>query len=240
MGAVRMKNTSVVLLPVLGVAFAGYAEAAKPKKRTRNANRVGAYGVGVIGQTNYTSGTSEEEEGLIITLQNAAPSRNVVASSETKDLGYQAAFGYRFNRYFAAELSLVQLGELSSTARGELDFGTGFVPTSITLAFSAGGPLISAIGVLPINDRFELFGRVGYLFTSAERELRSRIDGENGGFGSAKGDSQDVVYGAGAAFHFNQIYSLRLEYQQLGEIGEDGRSGTEDANVIGLGLVVRF
>ena len=37
-----MKRVTVVLLVAISVAFAGFAEAAKPKKRTRNANRVGA------------------------------------------------------------------------------------------------------------------------------------------------------------------------------------------------------
>jgi opacity protein-like surface antigen len=240
-GAVYMKNTCIVLLAVLGVAFAGFAEAAKPRKRTRNANRIGAYGIGFIGQANYSSDVTEEEQGLLEALsQQGVPFQNLAASSETKDIGYQATFGYRFNRYFAAELGLVQVGEMSSTARGDLDFGGGFVPTSLSLSFSAGGPMVSAIGILPINDKFEVFGRLGYLFTSSEREIRSRVDGENLGFGSSKGDSQDVVYGAGASYHFNQVYSLRLEYQQLDGLGEEERSGTEDASIIGLGFVVRF
>jgi opacity protein-like surface antigen len=236
-----MKKVTVVLLAVIAVAFAGFAEAAKPKKRTRNANRVGAYGVGFVGQSNYTSDQSQNEQDLLNTLINTGnPTQNLSASTEDTDIGYNATFGYRFNRYFAAELGLAQFGSVESTAKGELDFGAGFVPTSLKLAFSAGGPMMSAIGILPINDRLELFARVGYLFTSSERELTSNVDGESGGFGSAKGDSQDMVLGVGGAFHFNQVYSLRIEYQQLDELGQDDRSGLEDLNVIGVGFVVRF
>jgi opacity protein-like surface antigen len=236
-----MNKTPVVLLTVLAVAFSAYAEAAKPRKRTRNANRVGPYGVGAIGFTRYTSDVSEEEDSLLDTLNNqGVPTRNLETSSETNDIGYQATFGYRFNRYVAAELSLVQVGELSSTARGELDFGTGFLPTSLTLTFSAGGPLMSVIGIVPVNDKFEFYGRAGYLFTSSEREISSRVGDEGGNFGGAKGDSQDVVLGAGATYHFNQVYSMRLEYMLFNEIGDEQRSGTEDANTIALGLVVRF
>jgi opacity protein-like surface antigen len=236
-----MKKITVILLVVVGVAFAGYAEAAKPKKRSRNANRVGAYGVGFIGQSNFTSDQTRNEQDLIDTLENTGnPTQNVSASTEDTDIGYNATFGYRFNRYIAAELGLAQFGEVKSTARGELDFGNGFVPTSVSLTFSAGGPMMSVIGILPINDKLELFGRLGYLFTSSERELTSSVDGQTGGFGSAKGDSQDVVLGAGAAFHFNQVYSLRFEYMQLDELGQDSRSGLEDLNVIGVGFLVRF
>ena len=236
-----MKKVAVVLLVALGVAFAGFAEAAKPKKRTRNANRVGPYGVGFVGQSHYTSDQSQNEQDLLDTLINTGePTRNLSASTEDTDIGYNATFGFRFNRYFAAELGLAQFGSVESTAKGELDFGGGFVPTSLKLSFSAGGPMISAVGFLPLNDKFELFARVGYLFTSSERELTSNVDGQSGGFGSAKGDSQDLVLGVGAAFNFNQVYSVRLEYQKLDELGQDERTGLEDLNVIGLGVVVRF
>ena len=66
------------------------------------------------------------------------------------------------------------------------------------------------------------------------------MDGHRGAFGSAKGDSQDLVLGLGASFHFNQIYSVRVEYLKLDELGQDDRSGLEDLNVFGLGVVVRF
>ncbi len=233
-----MKKT-VVLLSVLGLVLAAVAEAA-PKKRTRNANRVGPYGVGLVGYSDFSSDTSEEEQILVEALEGqGVPFQDVTASTKTNDVGYQATFGYRFNRYMAAELGLVQIGELSSKGSGDLDFGEGFVPVDLSLTFSAGGPMFSFIGILPINESFEAYGRLGYLFTSTEREIRSRVDGQSGGFGAAKGDSQDVVYGVGMAYHFNQIYSLRLEYQQYGEIGDD-TTGTEDVSVIGLGLVVRF
>ena len=236
-----MKKVAVVLLVVVGVAFAGFAEAAKPKKRTRNANRVGPYGVGFVGQSNYTSDQSQNEQDLLDTLINTGnPTQNLSSSTEDTDIGYNATFGYRFNRYFSAELGLAQFGSVESTAKGDLDFGDGFVPTSLTLSFSAGGPMISAIGYLPIGEKFELFGRVGYLFTSSERELTSNVDGQSGGFGSAKGDSQDMVLGVGGTFHFSQVYSVRFEYQQLDELGQDERTGLEDLYVIGVGVVVRF
>ena len=59
------------------------------------------------------------------------------------------------------------------------------------------------------------------------------------GFGSIKGDSQDLVLGAGAAYNVNQMYAMRLEYQKL-KLGEASNTGEEDLNVVSLGLVVRF
>ena len=236
-----MKKISVVLLVVFSILFAGFAEAAKPKKRTRNANRIGAYGGALVGYSMYSGDQSGFEEALRETLENAnADIRNLSSSTEDSDIGYQAMFGFRFTRYFAAEIGLAQFGTLSSTAKAELDFGDGFVPASVMLEFQAGGPIFSAVGILPIGDKFELFGRLGYLFTSAEREFTARVDGESGGFGSAKGDSQDPVYGIGFAWNINQVYSIRGEFQKLDSLGEANRSGEEDLTVVGLGLIVRF
>jgi opacity protein-like surface antigen len=236
-----MKKTPVVVLAVLAVAFSAYAEAAKPRKRSRNADRIGPYAVGFAGQTTYTS-DGTEDEGLateILLSFDSSDERNLSSSTDDSGLGYQAAFGYRFNRHLAAELTLLQLGEMVSTARGELDFGTGFQPSSTELAFKAGGPMVSALGILPISDRLEFFGRVGYLFASSRRELRARIGDERGNLGSGRGNSQDLILGAGFSVHFGQVYSLRVEYLRMGEVG-DGDSGSEEANMIGAGLVVRF
>lgn len=236
-----MKNISVVLLAVFSLAFAGYAEAAKPKKRTRNANRIGAYGVGFAGQSHYTNDQAANQQELVDFLNGTGnPIRNLSAETEPKDLGYAATFGYRFTRYFSAEIGLAQYGSLTSKARADMDFGGGFVPVGITLEFTAGGPVISGIGILPLNDHFELFGRAGYIFASTEREFITRADGRTGAFGSAKSDSQNLVLGIGAAYHFNQVYSARFEYQRIDALGQQDGSGEEDLDVLGLGVVVRF
>lgn len=238
-----MKNISVILLAALAITCAGFSEAATPKKRTRNASRIGPYGGALIGYSDYTGDQSENEQELVDIIENTGnPFQNLTSGTENTDIGYQALFGYRFLRYFSAELGLAQFGEIKSTASADMDFGDGegFVPASLALTFAAGGPMISAIGYLPLGDKFELFGRLGYLFTSSERELSSRVDGQAGTFGSAKGDSQDVVYGVGFSWHINQVYSIRIEYQQLDQLGQENRTGAEDVTVMGAGLIVRF
>lgn len=235
-----MKSISVVLLSVVAIAFAGVADAA-PRKRTRNADRIGPYGMGAIGQSSWTSDQTFAEQFLVDSFETAgAPVQDISVSTEDNDLGYNATFGYRFTRNLAVELGLVQFGSVESTGNADMDFGDGFVPVTLKFGFSAGGPMISALGILPLNDKFEFYGRLGYLFTSSEREFSSRIDGRSGGTGSSRGDSQDMVLGAGAAYHFNQAYSARLEYLKLDELGDPDRSGEEDLDVISLGIVVRF
>ena len=236
-----MKKVSIIVVAAFGLMLAGYAEAAKPKKRTRNQNRVGAYGGLLVGNSKYSVDAAEEEADLLAFVQDTgAPTRNLSTSTEDSDIGYTAAFGYRFNRYLAAELGLAQYGEAASNVRGEIDQGDGFVPVNVKISFAVGGPLFSVVGILPLGDKFELYGRAGMLFASAERELSARVDGQNAGIGSAKGDSTEVVLGAGVAYHINQIYSVRLEHQRLSDVGQEDRSGTEDVDYTALGFIVRF
>ena len=238
-----MKKIPVIVLVVLGATIAGLAQA-DTRKRTRNQNRVGPYAAVLIGMTKYTEDHSVNEGQLLDVLtNNDIPFQNVSASTDDSDIGFQAAFGYRFNRYLAGELALAQFGSLASSAHGELDFpgdGTGFVPADLKLSFKVGGPVFSAIGILPVSDKFEVYARVGFLFASSERKFTSSVNGQSGVSGSAKGDSQNPVYGVGATWNINQAYSIRAEYQMLSNIGQSSRSGTEDLNVLNLGMLMRF
>jgi hypothetical protein len=235
-----MKNVSVIVLVVFGLLFAAYAEAAKPgKRRTRNANRVGPYAGALIGMNHYTgdqSGAESDLENSFVGL----PTQNLGIGTDEKDVGYAAQFGYRFNRYVAAEFALAQFGDLHSSARADVDLGNGFVPVGIDLNFHTGGPQLSVIGILPLNDKFEIYGRVGALFASSEREFIIKVDGDTSSFGTSKGESTEIVLGVGAAWHINQMFSIRAQFEKLDKVGEPDRTGTEDISSASLGLIVRF
>jgi hypothetical protein len=239
-----MKKSLVIVLAGLSLLFAGYAEAAKPKKRSRSASRIGAYGGALIGQTTYSANGAEAiAADLEDTLNDVGvANQNLTSGVEDTDIGYQAMFGYRFHRYFAAEFGLAQFGSMDVTASADVDFddGEGFVPTRLKVSYAVGGPMLSVVGILPLHDKFELFGRLGYLFASTRQEFSASIDGQNAGSGNVKGDSQDPVYGVGFSFHINQVYSIRGEYQQIDSVGQPSRTGEEDLKVFGVGVIVRF
>jgi len=234
-----MKNVSVIVLVVVGLLFAAYAEAAKPKRRSRNANRVGPYAGALIGNATYTGDRAQDEADLEDTFAGI-PTQDLTIGTDDKDLGYQAAFGYRFNRYLAAEFELVQYGELNTGARANADLGDGFVPVSIDLNFHTGGPQIAVLGILPIGEKFELFAKAGVLFASSEREFVVKVEGDTSSFGSVKGDSTNGVFGVGGSWNINQMYSIRAQYERVDNVGEKGRTLTEDITIASIGLIVRF
>ena len=235
-----MKKISVIVLVVIGLMFSAYAEAAKPaKRRTRNANRVGPYAGALIGMNTYTGDQSAAEADLESSF-NGVPTQNLAIGTDEKDVGYAAQFGYRFNRYVAAEFALAQYGDLTSTSRADVDLGSGFTPASINLGFHTGGPMMSAIGILPLNDKFEFYARVGALFASSERSFVIKVNGDTTSFGSSKGESTEIVYGAGAAWHVNQMFSIRAQFEKLDKVGDPTKTGTEDISSASIGLIVRF
>jgi hypothetical protein len=78
------------------------------------------------------------------------------------------------------------------------------------------------------------------LFASSEREFIIKVDGDTSSFGSSKGQSTEVGFGIGAAWHINQMFSIRGQYEKLDKVGDPDRTGTEDITTASLGLIVRF
>lgn len=238
-----MKKVSVIVLVIVGLMFAGYAEAAKPKKRTRNANRIGPYAGFIVGQTSFNSNHDADEEFVFSTFDDPDDVvENLTISTDDSDIGYQAVFGYRFMRYMAAELGLAQFGDLTTTGRADVLYQgeTEFLPVNVKYNTAIGGPVLSGIGILPLNDKFEFYGRVGILFASTKIEAVQRVDGQVAGFGTARGNSTEVVLGAGFSWHINQVYSIRAEVQKIDGIGEENRTSKEDLMLSTLAFIVRF
>jgi len=230
-----MKLSPLMVFLSLSLAFAGVASAAPKKPPAYNQNRLGPYAVGMVGMTSYTSDQSFSEEILLDFMTQGAPSQNLEVSTDDSDIGFHAQFGYRFHRYFAAEFGLLQFGDLTTKASGDVDFEDvgNFESTTGTLKFHPNGFLFSALGLLPLGEKFEAFGRVGYLFTNGEREVRIKVEGETVAAGSFTDDTQELVYGIGLGFNVNQVYTVRAEYQ-FTDVAD------EELNFLSLGLQVRF
>jgi hypothetical protein len=93
------------------------------------------------------------------------------------------------------------------------------------------------IGRLPINDRFQLLGRLGY--GSTEIEVEANFVGI--GQASASDDVGGFRYGVGALLNFTPEYGLRADITRI-EMDESD-SGIEvdgGVNVYSLGMFLKF
>ena len=154
--------------------------------------------------------------------------------SDTKDTGYRAFGGYQLHKYIAIEAAYVDLGRFG--------FRTDVTPRgSLTGSTRIDGFELSAVGTLPLGERFGLFARVGALAA----ETRTSYTGGGSietliGGDSQKRRSTELVYGAGAMFNINKNLSVRGEWSRYEKLGNVFTGGRTDANLYSLGLVYRF
>ncbi|MEJ0024135.1 MAG: porin family protein [Alphaproteobacteria bacterium] len=111
---------------------------------------------------------------------------------------------------------------------GEATFGVdddtttvGGVPVKVDLNHQYG---VYGVGFVPLNDKFDLFGRVGYATIDAK--------GRSGPI-TAGIDDDGVAFGGGAQYNFTPRFGVRAEYTRLE--GQD-----DSANAWGLSGNVKF
>ena len=178
----------------------------------------------------------EEEIGYIADWHNAS------SKLDDSDTVYSFFVGYRFIPYLAAEVAWLELGEAAYKSSGELyifdpmDKWLLLGEAEPKLTWSGSGAVLSALGIWPVSEQWELFGRVGVLF--ADTELKFAIDGEK--IGSESESSTEFVWGLGVDFIFMDNFAARLEYQMIPDLGDKNTTGEADVDLITLGLIYKF
>ena len=138
-------------------------------------------------------------------------------SCDNKDSAWKIFGGFQFNRHFALELGYADLGE--ATARDGALFAT-----DETAAFE-----VVALGMLPIGDRFAIFGKAG--FFAGELERTSNNPGEPTGTNT----QTDFTFGLGVRFDVTHNIGVRAEWQRYIDLGE-----ITDVDLISIGVQFRF
>ncbi len=135
------------------------------------------------------------------------------------DTGFKVFGGYRPNKYLALEGAIVFLGE--------------FGPAN---AFSKDGLSLEFVGILPIGQRFELFGKLGLFFWEITADVLCTPFGS--GFVCAEDadvdDGTDATYGVGFQTHFTGRWGGRLEWQRFTDVG------TDDVDLLSVNVIYGF
>lgn len=164
---------------------------------------------------------------------------DVTSSLDDSDTGFGLAGGFQVNEHFAAELAYVDLGDLSYVASGTFTDGVSDLASEFDLSQTASGPVFSVLGILPIGERFSVFGRVGLALMNVEADLRVTIDGE-AATDSVSTQRSNGVYGIGGEFSFNERFAVRLEWDRYADVGSEDLTGDVDIDFISLGLRYNF
>lgn len=123
--------------------------------------------------------------------------------------------GYKFMKYLGVELEYIDAGDAEDSYRYEE--GKYFAEADVTIGVS--GFNASAVGILPLGEKFNVFGKLGFIMWDADSEL----DGDTNlpefeGFDldeRGTDDGTDLSWGIGAGFDFTENFGVRLEYQSF-------------------------
>ena len=140
----------------------------------------GVYVTAALGQSRVDFGENEFNAGLGSLGINVTSSR-----VDENDTSYGLNLGYAFNPYLAIELGYVDLGRVSY--RGTSNLG------ALALDIESHGWSASAVGSLPLNEQFSVFGRVG--------GVNAKVDVSGPG-GALSDRSWGALYGVGLDYAF--------------------------------------
>jgi OOP family OmpA-OmpF porin len=176
-----------------------------------------------------------------------------------------AQVGYRFNKWVAAEIGYVDLGEFLYNLTGAISGDYAFVcddcgedgdPALVTVPLNGGfergtqltsaGVTASVLGMLPVGQRFDFHVRGGIYYADTRVTNRLRyIDAvdQEGVFNllhrRVDASQTELFGGLGAAWNINESFTLRVEYQKFFDVGDDEKAGETDVDVLNVAVLFK-
>jgi OOP family OmpA-OmpF porin len=212
-----MKHIAAASLVVL-CTLAGQVHAQQPQR--------GWYAGISAGQSSADVG----QNGLVVIGATAS-----TVTVEDSDTGYKVYGGYRFGRHLAVEAGYVDLGSFGAT-RHVTSPGIG----SVKAETSVSGIFGQAVGILPLGERFSLFGTAGLFANEVKTTLSSTGGVVLVGQRSASNSDVNAKLGVGAGFDFTRNFGVRVEWERYFEVGDESVGGKSDLDLLSIGIVVRF
>lgn len=120
---------------------------------------------------------------------------------DESDTSWKLLGGYRFNRYVAVEASYIDWGEVTAS-----------VNTGAQVAAKQHSYGLAVVGTIPLGQRFELFGKAGFLQT--EQETRRITPSPS----TVDRDETELHYGLGAKYGFTENWALRGEWENTDKL----------------------
>lgn len=195
------------------------------------------------------------------------PGTNLSAVAVASDLDdslspWGLQVGYRFNKWVAAEVGYVNLGELlyrmTGTLSGDYAFYCGAcTPADVYIreldgAFerstqiTSTGITASVLGMVPVTSHFDFHVRGGiyYADTRVTNRLRyiddiDQTDVFNLLHRRTDASQTELLAGLGAAWNINESFSLRLEYQRFFKVGDNEKNGESDVDVLNISVLFK-
>jgi len=124
---------------------------------------------------------------------------------DESDTAYSIGVGFDLNQFAAIEVAYRDFGSGQDSGIDSDEFGDfEWTDTLSASAFQA-----SILGKLPVGDRVDVFGRIGFA------NLEVDYDTNDGGFKTSESNSKTRgLFGIGASYNLTPELALRAEYSQ--------------------------
>ena len=141
------------------------------------------------------------------------------------------AGGYNFSQNFAVEVGYAKLRSSGPQNSTVLGIGTE------TQTGKGSSAQIAAVGILPLNDAWSLFGKVGLANNRTDYTLTSSYGANVTGSGS----STSLLTGFGFQYNVNSKFTIRGQLESFGnnQIGS-GSGVTINTSMMSIGGVYNF
>jgi OOP family OmpA-OmpF porin len=140
--------------------------------------------------------------------------------------------GYQVLPYLAAEAQYAHLGRFTFDALTTLD------PGAVSGDAQFDDWSISAVGVLPLHDRFDVFAKAGLGYWKAK--LTASGVGAGSVAANETADGIRPVFGLGARLHITSSLSARAEWELYKSIGDANKTGKSDFGVWSVSVQYMF
>ena len=161
----------------------------------------------------------------------------VSCSTDDSDKAFSLFGGYRFHRHLAAEVAYVDLGDTAV-----ISVSGGFSTTKQDTK----GLRVAAVGLLPLDRGFTLFGKAGFYRWDSDVRFSNNL----GTSYSASESGFKPSFGLGAEYALNKNVSLQLAWDRYTALGKSSgalQSATGpvktidvDADLLSFGVSYRF
>ena len=137
------------------------------------------------------------------------------------DTGWKIFGGYQINKSFGVELGYVNIGKVKESAAFPPPFG------AFTVSIDAKAWQLVAVGTLPINDRFGVFGKLGFARWDADLKCTGFLAGCDDDSGT------DLTFGVGVKYNLTPNLAVRGEWESF-DLGD------ADADLLLITVVYKF
>lgn len=197
------------------------------------------------GQSSISLSKAELDADSNDLIATAGPPLSSTSTFEDSDTSWSIFFGYQFSPNFAFEAGYLNLGSHQYRYEGTADL-TGFVsgggsadPTTVGYTRDVKGYPVSVLGILPLGPVFDVHVRGGILFASAKQKITSTAGPASLAFEDSS-TSQDLFFGAGAAMHLGDSWTLSVDWAKYDGVGDDSTIPEADHDALSLSVIYHF